>query len=922
MDERIRPACTRIAQTMIGETISHYRILSRLGSGGMGVVYEAQDLNLGRRVALKFLPPDTARETSALDRFLLEARAASALNHPNICTIYAVEKEGERSFISMELLEGQGLDVKLTGSPLPLDRLLEIGAQLADALDAAHSKGIVHRDIKPANIFITPRGQVKVLDFGLAKLTQALADSLDPGTTQTSPGPANLTSPGSTVGTVSYMSPEQARGEELDPRTDLFALGTVIYQMSTGRLPFTGNTSAVIYHAILDRDPIPPVQLNPDLPIKLQEIISKALEKDRDLRYQSAADLRGDLKRLKRDTESNKKLSPLSSAVSPGARALPESGSSVSGSSHRSEAVTAARRNKVGLGIIALLVLALTAAAAYGVYSFLGHSRPAPFQNIAVTKITETGKALLAAISPDGKYILSVMDDNGLESLWLRNVPSKSNTQVLPPVAAHYNGLRFSPDGNYLYFVRSESGNQELAYLYRAPVLGGTLEKLVTDIDSNITFSPDGKQFAYVRDNNPESDKYRLIIRSVESGQERVLSGGALSDGLRDPDWSPDGATIVCYVIQPGTALSGLVAVDVASGQHKLFSVANASVFIRPTWLPDGSGLVVLNVDPIANLSRAQIGLVSYPRGTVRPITRDTNNYSSVSVAGDSRTLATVLLEDHWNLYIEPAAAGGEEQQVTSGASVYSFSWMKDGQLAVDQDSALSLINPASGNKTMLPTEQGSLTTAPSACANGQYLVYSLGFHANDHSLNVWRMDAGGGNLKQLTNDKLDQFPVCTTDGRWVIYWDMSAGGRLAKVAIDGGKAQPISDLPCARGYGVSPDSKSVAFATFGHAGDHEETLAVVDIESGHLLQRAKFQRPDQGTIQFSPDGRAVVYPIREGGVDNLWSQPLDGSPGKTITNFKSEQIRDFRWSLDGSRLGLIRGRAESDVVLIRDAQQ
>ncbi|HXW14612.1 MAG TPA: serine/threonine-protein kinase, partial [Terriglobia bacterium] len=293
---------------MIGQTISHYRITGQLGSGGMGVVYEAQDLDLGRKVALKFLPPQLSRDQNALDRFLLEARTASALNHPNICTIHAVEKmqteSGEaQSFIAMELLEGDTLDRRLGAGALPLDRLLDWGIQLADALDAAHAKGIIHRDIKPANIFITQRGQMKVLDFGLAKLAHRGTEMETIGATRDSPAPLNLTSPGSTVGTIAYMSPEQARGEELDPRTDLFSLGVVIYQMATGHFPFSGATSAVVFHAILQLDPVPPTQLNSALPSKFEEIIEKALEKDRDVRYQHASEMRADLMRLKRDTD-------------------------------------------------------------------------------------------------------------------------------------------------------------------------------------------------------------------------------------------------------------------------------------------------------------------------------------------------------------------------------------------------------------------------------------------------------------------------------------------------------------------------------------------------------------------------------------------------------------------------------------------
>jgi serine/threonine protein kinase len=927
---------------MIGETISHYRILEVLGAGGMGEVFRAEDTRLGRHVALKFLSESLLKDPVALDRFQREARAASSLNHPGICIIYDIGENNGQPFLVMELIEGQTLRERAGGRPLSLDLLLDFGTQIADALDAAHSSGIIHRDIKPANIFITTRNLAKILDFGLAKhtLPRRIAEGVGAGNTSSMPTTDNLlvTSPGAALGTIAYMSPEQARGEDLDARTDLFSLGAVLYEMATGRQAYDGATSAVIFDAILNREPAAPSSINPELPLKFEEIIAKSLEKNRDLRYQTAAELRTDLKRLKRDTDSSRAGAP--SGVTGVANPNPPSGSilSVANASALSAfpSVAPVPASRRGRWIVPVLVgLVVAAAGAFlglNLHNRYGHHEEADFMKMMITPVTSSGTIQSPAISSDGKWLAYAQSENGSSSVWVRQLATGSMARVVPASSKMLASLAFSPDGNYVYFVERDPDADHSA-LYQIPSLGGAPRQVLFDVDSPISFSPDGKRLVFVRQ-SPESMTSSVVLANADGSAEQKLATlsfpASFSSG--GPGWSPDGKRIAVQrtsTDDPDEYILETIAVD--SGVEKRLGTALWSGAAQLTWLRDDSGILFTLPNSKTSFN-AQLWDVTYPAGTTLRVTNDLNYYAGTSITGDDVTLATTQLSFSSRLSLSPTGSAGlsPPREVTSGVGradgLAGIAWAAGRIFYTYYTSGvlrLASISPQGGDLRDVATS-GS-PAWPAACPKSGNFVFSVIDAMGNAS--VWRGAADGVTLKQITNGPEDERPSCSPDGKFVIYQAVTpAPTRLMKVSIEGGAPVPIGkdhlESPV-----ISPDGRSIA-ASYQPGPDKPAQLAVVGVDSGevqsiyNLPQGAGMGHQAGESVAWTKDGRSVLFLVTKNGVSNIWAQSVV-PPGRTpppprqITNFSSDTIWSFALSPDGSDMILARGRRLSDTVLI-----
>jgi eukaryotic-like serine/threonine-protein kinase len=916
-----------------GTRLGHYQILSQIGAGGMGEVYLAQDIKLDRKVAIKLLPSDLAAKPDRMRRFVKEAKATAALNHPNIAHVYEIDEAQGHHFIAMEFIEGTTLREKIHREHASLAKLLRYLQHAAEGLANAHAAGIVHRDLKPENIMITREGHTKVLDFGLAKLLgpEAVASGSEDDTQIKEE--TSSTNPGIVMGTVGYMSPEQAQGktDEIDSRSDIFSFGCILFEAATSNKPFAGESIIKSLHKLV-YEPVPPLSdFNPSAPTELQRIVRRCLEKDVEDRYQSIKDVAIELRQLRREMDQSADVDTTGAPSRSNKSSQP---SNFSASGERSTTWNW----KIILPLVFVLPVLSGIALLYGLkVRNSAKPRALHFQNMKITRVTNEGNVETAAISPDGQYIAYSLEESGKRSLWTKHLGTGSRVQIVAPAEAYaMNASTFSADG-YVYYTLNDDANPQGA-LFQVPVLGGPSRKLISRVTQPISISRDGKSIAFGR-YHLSGTHDELFIANIDGSYERLIASVAEPDflGGSNPAWSPDGKS---FAIAYGRENSGAtdemklgmtpVVVSVLDGTFKQVAPPRWIYMGRVTWFNDGSGLIFIAREE--QLGAPQLWQISYPQGEVQRITNDLNSYAlySLALTSDDSSILAVESNGASNIWVATVGQAGSEKAITTRRNTLEGSrglaWTNDGRVVFDSSvngkGSIWTVSADGGEANPL-IDKGTDDVAPEVSADGKQIVFGS---LRDGGLQVWRADPDGSNERRLTNDKdtggVPGFSV-SRDGRWVAYCPFTGGIR--KVSTDGGSATELVTKGSLNYPQISPDGRVIAYF-FKDEQTLRPKIGLINFDSGAPVKTIDLPLTAlPGTYDslfyrgwhWSPDGRAIVYVNTVGGVSNLWSQPIDGGTSKQITSFKSDRISTFAFSPDGRRLAFSRSTPTSDAVLI-----
>lgn len=895
------------SMALVGESVARYRIADVLGHGGMGDVYLAHDPTLNRKVALKLLPATITDNRLRVLRFQQEARAASAISHPNVAHIYEIGEANGRHYITMEYVKGVTLRELLNTAALDEAKTLEIAKQVCYALAAAHKAGVIHRDIKPENIVVTDDGHLKVLDFGLAKLIEGVRDESEfHGTSSLHTQPELL------MGTWQYMSPEQIRRQPVDCRTDLWSLGVVLFELLLHRRPFPGKTTSEVIVSILEHEP--DSAIGELLSADLTAVLLKSLRKDPNDRYQSAEELLHDLQQLSgaRNSVTTETARPIT--VRERIDTIP----------HQAKKEP---RNGTFRKLSVILPTLLIVAAAF--YTF----KPAPSTtllnratNLRFERLHLSGDINEIVISPDGKYVAYSVVEAGKHSVHVRELATASDLRVTSVSDSRYSGLSFSPDSTFVYYLENHA---ETGTLYRVSKLGGAQRLILENVNTAVSFSPDGSQMAFVRSNNAV-DPADLVIASVEGGGSSVLVRRTLADNrffssdMRGPGpvWSPDGKSIACVTHGLGPKLTEVLleVIDVESRTSKPVNAGPWHHVSRMTWLGDGSGWIVAATD--TPTGSGQLYLVGNQSTGVRQITNDPNNYTLVSGSNDSSVFVTRSIERSssiWRLLLkdsQPATINveqkkglGEVERGTEGRLIHSV---------FDGKHINLWLQDASGKRQLTFEADNS---KPTMSPDGRYIVFCS---TRAGGMNIWRINSDGTQPLQLTTGTYQDLPSITADSKWIVY---RTGKDVRKVSIDGGPPIVLFKREV-QGPAISPDGGLLAFFVNDQPDSQEWHIEIYDLKSGSIAKR--FAVPDSTSpfngmihtpdnrLRWTPDGKGLAYVSSFGGASNIWLQPLDGGPFRKLTDFQDAEITSFAWLNDGREIVLVRDTRAYVPVLVR----